>query len=395
MHCLMMCKKRCIRGIFLEEINNINNINNMKLCLIYNFAQHYRTSIFKRIDEEFDCDYLFGDNHGDIELMDYSLLRGFVQETHTKRLGGGWYYQDGVPSLLLKNYDRYILLGETRALSTWLFLLMSKFFPKKKVYLWSHGWYGKETQVERVIKKVFFKLPNGGIFLYGDYARRLMISEGFNPNKLYVIHNSLAYDKQIQIRNRIHNSSIYREHFGNNYPTLIFIGRLTKVKKLHQLIEMLEVLNNRSLHFNLVLVGDGTEKEALEILVNERGLAKQVWFYGSCYDEQKNAELIYNADLCVAPGNVGLTAMHVMVFGTPVVTHDDFSYQMPEFEAITSGVTGGFFRKDSIDSMADCVEQWFNTRNNCREDVRKSCYNEIDKNWTPEFQINVFKNYLK
>lgn len=366
----------------------------MKLCILYNYAQHYRTNIFTLIDKVFNCDFVFGDSMSDVKKMDYSLLKHPVTETHTRRIFGGWYYQPGFVRKLFQGYTHYILLGETRAISTWLFLIMSKFFPRKRVYLWSHGWYGKETTSERIVKKMLFKLPNGGVFLYGNYARKLMINEGFNPNKLFVIHNSLAYDKQIQIRSKLQKSSIYKEHFENDFPTLIFIGRLTKVKKLHQLIEMLELLNNRGKKFNLVLVGNGTEKNNLEALVCERRLTNQVWFYGACYDEQENAELIYNADLCVAPGNVGLTAMHVMVFGTPVVTHDNFPYQMPEFEAITSGITGDFFQMDNVGLMADCVEHWFDTKVKYREDVRVACYKEIDENWTPEFQINILKENL-
>lgn len=57
-----------------------------------------------------------------------------------------------------------------------------------------------------------------------------------------------------------------------------------------------------------------------------------------------NAEFIYNADLCVSPGNVGLTAMHSLVFGCPVITHNCFEWQMPEFEAIQPGITGDFLR---------------------------------------------------
>lgn len=30
----------------------------MKLCLIYNFAQHYRTNIFKLMSETFDCGFM-------------------------------------------------------------------------------------------------------------------------------------------------------------------------------------------------------------------------------------------------------------------------------------------------------------------------------------------------
>lgn len=98
-------------------------------------------------------------------------------------------------------------MGETRALSTWLFCVLARIFKsKKKVYFGSHGWYGKETKLESLVKKLEFKLPNGGIFTYGDYARKLMIQEGFNPNKIYPIHNSLAYDQQIEIRKSLKSS---------------------------------------------------------------------------------------------------------------------------------------------------------------------------------------------
>ena len=32
--------------------------------------------------------------------------------------------------------------------------------------------------MERIMKKALFKLPKGGVFLYGNYARELMINEG-------------------------------------------------------------------------------------------------------------------------------------------------------------------------------------------------------------------------
>ena len=118
----------------------------MKLCVIYNYAQHYRTNIFTLMDKEFGCDFVFGDSMSDVKKMDYSNLHGKVTETHTKHLFGGWYWQPGVIGQLFKDYDHYILLGETRTLSTWMFCVLARLLkPKKKVYFWTHGWYGKET----------------------------------------------------------------------------------------------------------------------------------------------------------------------------------------------------------------------------------------------------------
>ena len=104
--------------------------------------------------------------------------------------------------------------------------------------------------------------------------------------------------------------------------------------------------------------------------------------------------MIYNADLCVSPGNVGLTAMHSMVFGTPVLTHNDFSHQMPEFEAVKENITGDFFKYGDINSLALKISEWFQNNGEKRESVRQSCMKEIDDNWTPWFQLEVLKEHL-
>ena len=360
-----------------------------KLCLIYNFAPKYREGIFRLIDQTYDCDWYFGRNSTDIKGLDLSALRN-AKEIPSNKIFGNWYWQKGVICLLGK-YETFFMLGELYCLSTWMMAILARLFPKKKVYFWSHGWYGKESFAKKVLKKIFFRLANG-TFLYGNYARKLMIENGFDGSKLFVIHNSLDYDAQLKLRNEIEPSNIYSQHFGNENKTLIFIGRLTEVKRLDMLIQAVAKLKQEGKQYNIVLVGDGVMKDVLQKQAAEAGV--DVWFYGACYDERTNAELIYNADLCVAPGNVGLTAMHTMVFGTPVITHDDFKWQMPEFEAIKAGETGDFFTRGDVNSLAQTIEHWFDTHGNDREAVRKACYNEIDTQWTPQFQIEVIKKNL-
>ena len=368
----------------------------MKLCLIYNFAQHYRTSIFTLMDKEFDMDFLFGNSMGDVKKMDYSFLRGNVTETHTRKFLGGWSWQPKVISLLFKEYDRYILLGDTHALSTWIFCILARIFKShKKVYFWTHGWYVKENRIEKFLKYFFMNLPNGGVFCYGNYARELMINEGFDPEKLYTIHNSLAYDQQIKVREELKETSLYKVHFGNNNKNLFFVGRLTPIKKLDQVLKAMAICRDRGINYNLTFIGDGEKADELKELAMELNLESQVWFYGSCYNEVELSLLIYNADLCVAPGNIGLTAMHSMVFGTPCITHNDFKWQMPEFEAIREGVTGMFFRRDDVENLAEKIDEWFITKGESRQDVREVCMKEIDEQWNPYFQIEVLKKNLK
>lgn len=142
------------------------------------------------------------------------------------------------------------------------------------------------------------------------------------------------------------------------------------------------------------MIGDGTEKERMLQDVQALRVTQQIWFYGACYDEESNASLIYNADLCVAPGNIGLTAMHAMMFGCPCLSHNDFPWQMPEFEAIHEGSTGCFFERDNIEDLANSIDKWFLEHADKREDVREACFHEIDKEWNPHKQLEIIKNMI-
>lgn len=364
----------------------------MKLCIIYNFAQHYRSEIFQLLDKEYDCDFYFGDKYLDVKKMDYSLLKGNVTEVHNGKIGPFLYQTKVLP--LLRKYDVFLMIGETHSITTWLFMCLSKFYQNKRIYFWCHGWYGKETKLESFLKHILDKLPTG-LFLYGNYAKKLMIEEGFDEKKLHIIHNSLSYSKQLEVRKSLHSTDVYTGHFKNENKNLMFVGRLDPVKKLDMILKAIKQSEGRGHLYNMTYIGGGQEKEKLETLTKDLGLEDKVWFYGPCYDEAVLGNFIFNADLCVAPGNIGLTAMHTLVFGTPAMTHNCFKWQMPEFEAIKQGVTGDFFEMDDVDSLSRAIDKWFAENGDKREEVRLACMKEIDENWTPEFQISVFKQYIR
>lgn len=365
------------------------------LCLIYNLAPKYRECIFLLIDKTYNCKWYFGDNDTDIKKLDPKILSNatFLKNI---RICGNWYWQKGTTKLCnQQDYSTFLITGDPYCISTWILAIKIRlFYPKKHLYFWSHGWSGKESKLVGLIKKVFFKLANG-VFLYGDYAKQLMEKKGFHSSRLFVIHNSLNHKEHIEIRKELKPSDIYSSYFNNNNPVLVFIGRLTAIKRLDMLIYAAKQMKDVGIPVNLVFVGDGVMHDNLAELVSSLGLNKFVWFYGACYDDYKNAELIYNADLCVAPGNVGLTAIHAMSFGTPIITHNNFPYQMPEFEAILEGKTGAFFEYGNVESLVETIRTWITKKQNNRTEIRQACFDEIDNNWTPQFQINVIRENLK
>lgn len=368
----------------------------MKIAMLFPYTPSYREGIYKLMDKELEVDWFFcGNAKRNLKMLDYSVLRHCNLTLEEKKIFGPIVYYKGIKRLNFQQYDVIICAGVIRSLSEWWLLQkMSKGMKRPKIFLWTHGWYGKETAIQKMVKKFFFRKVDG-FFLYGDYARNEMLKEGFDAKKLHVIKNSLDYDKQLELRNSMSPSDIYHDHFNNNNPTIVFIGRLTPVKKLDLLVKAVGLLKAKGENYNIALIGDGEMREEISSVVNEYDLTSCVWFYGSCFDEKVNAELVYNADLCVAPGNIGLTAMHVMMFGCPAMSHNDFKWQMPEFESIIPGQTGDFFEHDNVEDLARSISHWFTSKSNCREEVRKACYKEIDDHWNPHYQLNVIKTALK
>ncbi len=362
-----------------------------KICMFFNDLAVYRRAIYKMLDEEYDCEWYIEDVNTGVKEFDASELKRVHRLPVRKR--GSFYTVKGFLKLLRQDFDVYFVLGATRNFTLFVFCVLKRlFYPDKRVYFWTHGLYGKETKAELLLWKIpFFKLANG-IFTYGEYSKGLLIKNGINPEKVFVIHNSLSYDEQLELRNSLTPTNIYNEHFGNSLPVLVMIGRLNGRKHLDMLFHAVAILKEKGEGYNIILIGDGECKESLIQLARDKGLEKQVWFYGACYDEKTNAELLFNSDMCVVPGDTGLTAIHSLMFGVPVVTHNCFKYQGPEFEAIKSGITGDYYEYGSIENLAAIISSWFKNHN--REEVRNNCYKEIDTLWNPIFQYEVVKKHL-
>lgn len=362
-----------------------------KMCLVSIIASHYRSSIYQLMDKRLQCDFIFGEERNSVKRMDTSLLRHVKMLRNRHILGTPAYFQTGL-LCATRGYSTVISDLGIFCLSSWLLLLIAR-FRGQRVLLWDHGWYGRESFIKKWLKRTYYGLANGAL-LYGNRALRLMTTNGFHVRNFHVIHNSLNYKAQLELRHKMKPSTIYLEHFGNTAPVVVMIGRLNAVKRTDMIISAAARLNKQDKKINVVIIGDGEEREMLEQQARTCGIKERVWFAGAIYDETRNAELLLNADLCAVPGPVGLTAIHAMMFGVPVISNDNFACQMPEHEAIHDGQTGCFFRDGDTESLANEISKWLEKKSEKREEVRQACYKEIDTSWTPEFQLSAIKEAL-
>lgn len=361
-----------------------------KTCCMFNYGPHYRNAIFSKIDKELNYDLYFGDKFpGTIKKVNVSSYKNYKKDLKNVFVMN-LYWQRGAISNVFKPYENYIMTGELSVVSTWVVMLLAKLLGKK-VYLWSHGWYERDGKVKSFFRKMYFGLSYK-VLLYGDFAKQLMMKHGFSEEKLIGIYNSLDYDNQKNVRDGLISTDVFLEKFGNSNPVLIYIGRIQKWKRLDLLIDAIVELNKQQVYVNLIIIGAESEDTGIYDYIEKNNLSKQVWMYGETYNEEEIGSMIYNANICVSPGNVGLTAIHSLMYGTPVITHGDFGYQGPEVEAISDGVNGLFYKRNDSYDLALKIRSWLQSYPFTSNDLREKCFQVIDEKYNPYFQIEVLRS---
>lgn len=379
-----------------------------RIAIIYPYFALYRLPVIRALAERGEeLGYAFDffsdtqSNVSSLKLIDPNLLEnrnkcGF----NWNRLRNIWFgklalWQRGVLRIALSsNYDALVFLGDRRYVTVWLGSIIAR-ITGKKVFFWTHGYKAPYKGLSRPVVKLFHKLPNG-LLLYGNRAVTLAQEEGIPPERLFVIYNSLDFEKQQDYLKQVKDDQRLkiRDLFPNpTVPLLVFCGRLVKDKRPDLLIKALGRLNERGKPYNLIFIGSGPILNDLRVQAEEEGVAKQVRFTGACYDEKELATWFSSTDLFVCPGDTGLGCIHAMGYGLPVITHSDMNSQGPEVEAIIPGKTGAMFDTDDPESLATTIEEWTAPYQDTSQ-VHDTCIERIRSKYTPANQVSCIANAL-
>lgn len=381
----------------------------IKIAVVCKLMPNYRLGVFQKLSSlndvqefTFFCDTK---KQGGIENIDWKQTDQLTGERLRWIKTKNFFYrpelllwQTGIINkILFSKYKVFIFEGAVSHIPIPLFTLFCRIFNKKVIF-WTHGMKGHDKGFKKFIRKSFFKYLPDGIFLYGHYQKKIMIAERFNPKKLFVIYNSLLSIDQFEILKKIPFNEIQIEKqqiFKNNDAfTLIFIGRLVQAKRIEEILKALKKIKERGLITNLIIIGDGPEKQSLQFFCEDYGLIDNVFFAGRNYNEQEIARYFSMSDLMISPGNVGLNCIHSLGYGVPVMTHDNFFYQNPEVEAITEDQTGVFYKYNDFENMADKLESWIRKKKD-KHFVSLQCQEIISKIYNPNYHANQIVNSIE
>tara|TARA_X000001036_G_scaffold37038_1_gene29980 strand:+ start:107 stop:1207 length:1101 start_codon:yes stop_codon:yes gene_type:complete len=355
-----------------------------------NVYSHYRAPLWKLLIESKEIRFNFFFSKKEfkgIQISKYKESLRLKPSLINLSLFGKIIWQIGVVSSTLKSRsDGLMFLGEMNLLSTWVSALICK-IKNKKVFFWGHGVYGNESFLKMKLRLIFLNLADIN-FLYGNHAKSILLKNGVKKDKIQVIYNSIPSTSM---------GRVYNDNANDNMKThkmfaddILFVGRLTKTKKIELLFQAFEKAKKINSKLRLFVIGSGKIRSKLE---NEFSyLKKSIFFLGAIYDEKMLEYYISNSSLFVSPGNVGLACIHSLSYGTPVCTHNNMDFQMPEAEVLDEK-NSVLFERDNIDSLVESIIEGVNIKK--KRYASEYCRESVLKNFTPENQYRLMIGKIK
>jgi glycosyltransferase involved in cell wall biosynthesis len=181
---------------------------------------------------------------------------------------------------------------------------------RRQIERWIYWFAAMNFCVSRDVAKSYARSG----FTFADDSRDIGAA-GFWHNKLYVIPNAI----DPTIYQRAEPTDLSHCGFGPKRPVLLFIGRLHRQKGLDWLLSCMPELLVRLSDHELVLVGDGPERDRLMRQGVELNVADHVHFMGWRADIP---QLLKRASLLVLPSRYeGMpnVLLEAMAAGVPTV----------------------------------------------------------------------------
>ncbi len=228
--------------------------------------------------------------------------------------------------------------------------------------LWGHG-YSKDERGWRRAARNWLARQASALVFYDPSTRDAFLRDGWNAERMFVALNSLDNTDIDQARmwwiDRPHELAQFRLANGlGSGPVLLFVSRLAPANRVDLLIRATADLAREFPGVKTVIIGNGAaEKARLQSLAAQVGVAGSVVFHDGVYDEMRLAPWFLSADAFCYPANVGLSLIHALWYGLPVVTTDNRAVQNPEVVAFEPGVNGLQYEHESAASMAAALRR--------------------------------------
>lgn len=226
-----------------------------------------------------------------------------------------------------------------------------------RTVLWGHGVSKSESWLRRTIRERVGRLSDALLFYSHSAADQFRKREP-NAERIFVAANAIDQNpiqaaRQDWLRDPDRLARFRAEQHLNHGPVILFASRLEAANRLDELVNALPKLTREFPRLTVVIIGNGDQEERrLRELAAQMKVREHLRFLGAIYEEETLAPWFMSSDLYCYPSNIGLSVLHALGYGLPVITGSQLEKHNPEIEHLKHNVNGLLYPSGNPDALA-------------------------------------------
>ncbi|AXY25298.1 hypothetical protein CL176_04405 [Suicoccus acidiformans] len=252
------------------------------------------------------------------------------------------------------NYDIIHIHGNSRTLTTELYVCKRNKIEKRVVH--AHSSSTKHPLLHKGLKKPFESLTQYNLSVSKEAGKFLFDQQCYQilPNGINVKNYKYNENKRKSLRKKY--------QIKDNEIVIGHVGELNKNKNQQYLINLIEILSKED--YRLILIGEGEDRDFLEMEISKKGLDKKVKLLGKLDNVYDWLNVF---DLFVFPSlteGLTLAVLEAQANGLKCYVSDTISEEVNVTQTLEI-----FNLSDSIDVLANKIRT--NKRAKVRSHVKK------------------------
>ena len=297
----------------------------------------------------------------------------------------------------LRAGDVIIFCGSLRHLSIFALIVKAKLNSIKIVW-WSHGRSIRPAPFFDKIRRYFMKFMDF-IILYTEDEYASYLKYGFKSDEVFFINNTIDESGIISEKKKWNEEKICNFKKSLNIPNnafiFLFCGRLRKVPGtlldhgIYAFSELLKIKNN-CYYF---IIGSGEELNNFKNMVAQLKIEKNVIFLGEEYSEDRLAPYFLISNAFLYPGYIGLSLVHALWYGLPVITHDNMLKHAPEFTVLKNNYNSIKYKELDKDDLTQKMIELVSNKSQLKL-MHYNAYKSVSENWTFDKMVRNYNNAI-
>jgi glycosyltransferase involved in cell wall biosynthesis len=196
---------------------------------------------------------------------------------------------------------------------------------------------------------------------YVEAAFEVYGSYGVPKEKIFITYNSPDTDFLFDIKQKV----LHKEgQIVKNKYRILHLSRLIEWKRVDMLITAIKNLQHKYPQIELMVIGDGPEKNKCVALANDLGVKEKVDFLGAIYDPSELCKKAMSANIYVLAGMGGLSINDAMIHELPVICS---VCDGTEKYLVKEGYNGLYFESGNQKSLESKIEKLLDDEVLCKK----------------------------